>query len=622
MICLELNGISLRDYQQQVVEFVTKTLSTERHAAVEAPTGSGKTLMALISALSSRRDGEKILYLTRTNTQQEQVMSDLSRLSGSMRIKAVAMQGRGNLCLLYREIEGQKEFSSQSLSRFCSSRKRKVSMGFPDACRFFNPGIRTGEARSFFFDSYPTAEQTLKYGIEKQICPYEAIKFHMKEADLVVAPYAYYINRSVGDRLLYSMGVSRDKLIVVLDECHNLPDLARNTAGFDISVEAINRAEREVIAFGDRELEPRVRASDLLEMVRSAIIRMVSTLESDDRRIAFHDLLEEIMIGNRMNSNRVSSLFMYLNLLGEEIEEKMEADGKVPRSRTLSLASRLTAWENSDENQFAAILSREDEGTLQAVCMDPSETLSVLRESRTIHFSGTLEPFSAYARITGFEGIKKLRITGVFPENRKLSVYDKKLSSRYDDLDDDLLERMRTVISDLVIKTGRKTMIFFPSYSLMEQVLSLGFEFTMLAEERGLTQEEITELISDFRKNDFPLFAVAGGRLSEGMNFPGSQLEMVILAGIPYPKPDARNKAIQDYYDRVYGRGWEYSVTFPTSIKVRQILGRLIRSETDFGAGVILDHRASNFRQYIDGLYPAEDVVGECLKFFERFDGN
>lgn len=614
------DGFGLRPYQQQSVDFVTRVLSLQGHCAVEAPTGSGKTIMALVSALEARREGEKILYLTRTNSQQEQVMADLSLISAKYAVKAVAMQGRGNLCLLYGEIEGEFEFSSESLSRFCSLRKRKVMSGDPRACRYFNSRIRSDEVRDFVLNSHHTAEQVLQFGSEREFCPYEAIKYHMKNADLVIAPYAYYLNRSIGDRLLYSMGTSRDRLIVILDECHNIPELARAIASFQISVEYLNRAEKEAVSYGDKELLERVRASDLIEMVRSSISSLLSNLSGDDRRMMFQDFLEEVMISAHLNSFKLSVLFEALQVFGEEIEQKMESDGKVPRSRLKSLGSRLIAWRDGDDSQLAAIISREEGGTIQAVCMDPSETLSVLRESRTVHFSGTLEPFGIYSRITGFQEMKHIVVPEVFPLDRRLFAYDDSISTKYDEIDDQMISRIRDKISDLVSGVHRKTIAFFPSYGLMEQVLDLGFEFPMLSEERGMSQSDTMDLVSDYRKSEMPLFAVAGGRLSEGMNFPGEQLEMVILAGIPYPRPDSRNLAIRDYYDRLYGRGWEYSVTFPTSLKVRQILGRLIRSDRDFGAGIILDHRAAHFRKFINGLHPSNNLVEECVNFFRKFE--
>ena len=115
------------------------------------------------------------------------------------------------------------------------------------------------------------------------------------------------------------------------------------------------------------------------------------------------------------------------------------------------------------------------------------------------------------------------------------------------------------------------------------------------------------------------LFSLSsGGRVSEGMNFPGIELELVIIAGIPYPRPDARQKAIQEYYEFRYHRGWEYAVTFPVSVRIRQAIGRLIRSSDDIGMAIILDRRASYFRKYIDGMYLSKNPAADAATFFSN----
>jgi len=87
------------------------------------------------------------------------------------------------------------------------------------------------------------------------------------------------------------------------------------------------------------------------------------------------------------------------------------------------------------------------------------------------------------------------------------------------------------------------------------------------------------------------LFAVTGGRISEGLDFPDKDLEVAILVGIPYPKPTARQEALRRYCDMRFGDGWGHSSRIPATRKMRQSIGRLIRSEKDRGVAVILDRR-------------------------------
>jgi len=111
------------------------------------------------------------------------------------------------------------------------------------------------------------------------------------------------------------------------------------------------------------------------------------------------------------------------------------------------------------------------------------------------------------------------------------------------------------------------------------------------------------------------LFSVIGGRISEGMDFPAEQLEIAVIVGVPYPKPTARQRGLQRYYDLKFGKGWEYTVDAPTARKLLQSIGRLIRDETDRGVAVILDKRASRFKQYIHDLKESENVLADVRRF-------
>ena len=205
--------------------------------------------------------------------------------------------------------------------------------------------------------------------------------------------------------------------------------------------------------------------------------------------------------------------------------------------------------------------------------------------------SGTLDPFEVYKNVTGFTDTNHMIVPYIFPvENRKI-VYDGSITTKYDEFDDQEAARMHDMIEKLITTAGRNTIVFFPSYSTMDKVSMQGFSFRYFSERRNIDQGSLMEMVRKFRKGKSAIFAVSGGRISEGMNFPGVELEMVIIAGIPYPRPDAKQKAIMEYYERKYGNGWLYSVIFPTAIRMKQAIGRLIRNEKD--RGMAKRHRAT-----------------------------
>ena len=74
-------------------------------------------------------------------------------------------------------------------------------------------------------------------------------------------------------------------------------------------------------------------------------------------------------------------------------------------------------------------------------------------------------------------------------------------------------------------------------------------------------------MVSNFKKcgdrNGAVFLGVQGGRTSEGVDFPGNQMNSVAVVGIPYAEPTPRVKAQIEYYDKYFpGLGREVRVCF------------------------------------------------------------
>ena len=107
-------------------------------------------------------------------------------------------------------------------------------------------------------------------------------------------------------------------------------------------------------------------------------------------------------------------------------------------------------------------------------------------------------------------------------------------------------------------------------------------------------------------QKDTLFLAVCRGKLSEGIDFPGSAARAVILVGIPYPSiKDLRVKLQRDYQDKckksrsgqdqdikpLSGREWYQQQAFRA---LNQAAGRCIRHRKDWGSVIFLDSRYGN----------------------------
>ena len=95
------------------------------------------------------------------------------------------------------------------------------------------------------------------------------------------------------------------------------------------------------------------------------------------------------------------------------------------------------------------------------------------------------------------------------------------------------------------------------------------------------------------RKSPSParLLAVLGGVFAEGVDYPGEMLSDVIVVSPALPQVGPERELLKAYYAEQYERGFEYAYLIPGMRRVVQAAGRLIRSEHDRGAIVLICKR-------------------------------
>ena len=82
-----------------------------------------------------------------------------------------------------------------------------------------------------------------------------------------------------------------------------------------------------------------------------------------------------------------------------------------------------------------------------------------------------------------------------------------------------------------------------------------------------------------------------GGSLSEGVDYPEGEIKTAVIVGVALEEMDVETRALIDYYDEKFGRGWDYGYIYPGTIKALQAAGRGRRKETDRVAVVYMDER-------------------------------
>ncbi len=613
-----------RPGQRELVRFISNTVDDGMSPVVEAGTGTGKTVSALAATLPTVLErGMKVIYLTRTKSQQKQVIREAAAIGHG--ILCVGLQGRtAASCPMMRDDPDLASGTSEEISKLCSEYKRR------DAgecrCRFY-ANIEHTDIDSWverIREEHPEPEGFARLCEEAELCPYEMLKYALPHADVIAASYPFVFMPQILARLVDWIGIPLHRTVIVVDEAHNLPDYLRDVQTFEYSRAALDLAEKEARENGDSEVHEGLTVTDIVGVLREVLGYAVKEyLIDDDGILPPYFLEDELMSRLGMTSVSIMRIVQALEDIGDSIAERKKQRRKLPRSYIGSMGRFMRAWLMGAEDCHVRLVLGGDNPCFQSYCMDPSGASDPLNECfASVHMSGTLEPIDAYIRDIGLDRAVPTTLNGFFPRENLLTLYSDEVSMRYEDrFIESNYARLRQLLYDTVNSVRVNTAVFFPSYQFMDRMLDDGVASDLgrdiYYERRDMPQEELMEVFDSFRTSEGSvLFCVTGGRISEGLDFPDKSLELAVLIGIPYPKPTAKMRAMTRYYDAKFGDGRLYVSIIPASRKMRQSIGRLIRSETDRGVAVILDRRAASLRDISPML--CGDIPAAVTSFFSQ----
>ena len=217
-------------YMTSIIQVLNKKYNSSEEinfnalAALESPTGTGKTLCLLCSLLAWVNTKGKainfsgtIFYSTRTHSQISQVISELNKTCYEPRI--AILSSREFSCA---NTELKKSLAPSVLDIKCAREHKN--------CRFYK-NIEYYSNKNF---GNVDIEDILKQGKAKIFCPFyvERMKVKMSNCDLVFMPYNYIFLKEIRE----SMDIDLKKSILVIDEAHNVVNNCEEAQTLEITI--------------------------------------------------------------------------------------------------------------------------------------------------------------------------------------------------------------------------------------------------------------------------------------------------------------------------------------------------------------------------------------------------
>ncbi|MEM0897571.1 MAG: helicase C-terminal domain-containing protein [Verrucomicrobiota bacterium] len=603
-----------RPQQQEMAVEVSRALEEERPVILEAGTGVGKSLAYLVPSIHyALEKRKKAVISTHTINLQEQLIEKdipLAQRIIERGFRAVLLKGRQNYVCptrLARAIRSGPELFTSSdrveLDRIAEWAD-ETSDGSTSDLPF------TPEHRVWAQVCSEPALCTPRTCGPNSGCFYQAARREVAEADVVVLNHTLLfmmlsaqLEEGDGDGFIFP-----DDFLVI-DEAHAMESIAAQQFGLRVS-------HANLRFHLHRFWNPRTKKGQFHLVKHMGGLK--STQAALDAADEFFDAVEEaVKFPPYSNSFRVRRPELIENNLAAPllaVEESAldvveQTDSELSQAEIRDLATRVRELRRGVADFLDQALEGqaywiEKGGEGRSVSLN-SAKISVAEDLRRILFEsgkpcvltsatlGTGGDELGYFRCrVGAEQVEGRSIGSPFDFTEQMKIFAVK--SMPEPKSDAFAGALQKWIEEFVRRSHGRAFVLFTSHRLMRDTADqmAGFfedeGFKLLVQGRGMPRGK---LIEQFRE-DVSSVLFGTDSFWTGVDVPGEALSNVIVTRLPFAVPD--HPLVASRIERIEREGgnafMEYSV--PEAIlKLRQGVGRLIRSARDEGIVVLLDNR-------------------------------
>ena len=623
---------SYRPYQREMLDIAARGARDGGIVMIDAPTGSGKS--SVVSALLAGRNGRKVLIAVRTVSQLNTFIRELALVRAKQPgLKSAYLVGKGNMCPLggegdvYRRCEGVRAYSTTlirdraekgslvpSKDPVVLQQIRRMDRDHPLICPYFissrvfvqaevaglkmvPSGVLRTKAERISTESIPPHQLT---GYCGECCPYEAMLHAAQNSDAIVLNYYHLFDDQIREQLYLSLGIEPQDVILLIDEAHNCGDTMQ-------AVQSVSLEERllESASFELAHLKQNMKGAEAVRHVLPRITDFMRGLKNSDETEDWFDpgIFDRMIVKGSLYRS-MDEIVEELMGISERLRERNIQKGEYHESAIERLTLFLYRIAQSSTDKAYLTVFRKEEGTvtLEVRNIDPGGRMQELAGSHhaCVMISGTLSPVESYRRYYfGDMPVSTCTLPNVFPrENRRILCAGDITTAFSMRQDKENNARITGYITSFASLPGNLA-VYFPSYQFLDTFAGLCarglkkrrcFVEPRDAKEAGSALKEFLSLPA--AGDSGVLFAVAGGKWSEGLDYRGEMLSGAMVIGLPLAPYNRVRRMVIDYFRQKFGDEGEFiSYTLPAINRALQALGRVLRTPEDRGILVIGERR-------------------------------
>ena len=647
-----------RPHQRQMLDLVAETGRNGGIAMIDAPTGSGKS--SVVSALLAERGGRTVVIAVRTVSQLATFVRELTLVRKRRPdLKYAYLIGKGQMCRLggggdvYRRCEGLKALSTAlmrdraeagslvpSKDRVVRQQIRKTTAEQPLICPAFihsrafsseeGAGLRMVPSASLRARADRVSRETVwpeeLPAASGDCCPYEVMLYAARGADVILMNFHHVFDETIREQLYLQLGIEAGEVLLLIDEAHNLGDAVQSVQSVSLGDRDLEGAESELT-----RLRGKVQSVEAVGRVFPQVRRFMELLRASREGEDWFDpaIFERMVVQGSLYANMAAIVDDMLSV-SEAVRERNMKAGEFRESAVERLTTFLyRIFLSAHDPAYLTVYRRDgEEVILEVRNIDPQEKILELARSHaaTILISGTLSPVESFRRLYfGDEKVSTLTLPNAFPKDHRMIVGAKDVTTLYSMRDQaGNSQKIAGYIGEFARLPGNLA-VYFPSYQVLSSFADrcagavVGKEVIVEPRDSADASAALRAFLRlPGQGRAGVIFAVCGGKWSEGLDYRGELLNGAMVVGLPLAPYTRVRAMVIDYFRRKFGDEGEFlSYTLPAMNRALQALGRVIRSPEDRGFLVLCEQRF--LEPQIRGSLPAwirGDMVETTLEGF------
>jgi ATP-dependent DNA helicase DinG len=581
---------SARPQQVRFARAVGSAMDSGGIHLFEAGTGIGKSLAYIIPAILS---GRKIFVSTATITLQDQLANkDVPAVLSALNSDAMVsvLKGRNNYLCVRKWNSGSASFKIES------DFEQWVETTEDGDISSFSEEVPSAVWRHFRSDHLDCTGSSCHF---RGACHFFSARNQARKSDILILNHHLLVSGLMAEEVLPGADV------LVIDEGHRLEDAASSCLGLSLS-EGILLPIFDGIAFSEIDTKKMAALLEKARLLSGSIAGLTDGIKETSvwNPVEYHEGLEEVKITAEQLAKDT-----------EKIEELL------PVSQTASVIANTAGrfMELSTEEYCCFVETGSKHPILKGVPLDIGLDLMDTVYSRfdtTILTSATLtvaDEFDFFRNRLGAWDARAKSFGSPFDYSSQaiLSIPD---NLPPHDSHEDLAMAVWQWGRRLAEVLEGKTLMLFTSYRNLKLVKRIA-EKELPPGIRLFTQGEMSRnsILRDFRECSRAII-LGTSSFWEGVDLPGSMLQAVVIDRLPFASPGhplirARMDLIEKHGGSSFG---QYSLPL-AAVRLKQGVGRLIRSLDDMGVVMIMDRRiiSKNYGRVFLRSIPPFRIVSE-----------